>query len=219
MPASMKRRALRGTMPSHSRWGSPCTWQRKPSSAYFSARTMPDLASRSEATTSWVLFPMEETIPIPVTTTRRIATPSPCLLPAAPPRMRPGANPGAPLWRPGAVSCGCGLFTTLEQSDAKVGGGVDYLSVRLHDPVGNRQFQLAQDHTFQIDHVLHGPGRGNDHAGKFHLADAERAAFARGAEPAEEEARQLPQRIESQAAGHDWVALEVAGPQPFEHGI
>ena len=36
------------------------------------ACTMPDLASRSEATTSWVLLPIEETIPMPVTTTRLI---------------------------------------------------------------------------------------------------------------------------------------------------
>jgi hypothetical protein len=34
---------------------------------------MPDLASRSEAVTSSVLLPIEDTIPIPVTTTRRIA--------------------------------------------------------------------------------------------------------------------------------------------------
>ena len=35
--------------------------------------TMPDLASRSEASTSCVLFPMDETMPMPVTTTRLIA--------------------------------------------------------------------------------------------------------------------------------------------------
>jgi hypothetical protein len=34
---------------------------------------MPDLASRKEASTSWVLLPMDETMPIPVTTTRLIA--------------------------------------------------------------------------------------------------------------------------------------------------
>jgi hypothetical protein len=37
------------------------------------AFTMPDFASRSEARTSWELLPMLDTIPIPVTTTRRIA--------------------------------------------------------------------------------------------------------------------------------------------------
>jgi hypothetical protein len=34
---------------------------------------MPDLASRKLANTSWVLLPMDETIPIPVTTTRLIS--------------------------------------------------------------------------------------------------------------------------------------------------
>jgi hypothetical protein len=31
---------------------------------------MPDFASRNEASTSWALLPIEDTIPIPVTTTR-----------------------------------------------------------------------------------------------------------------------------------------------------
>src|SRR5471032_62694 len=77
MPASIKRRALRGTCASQSRCGCPCTWQRKPSSAYFSARTMPDFASRSDASTSWQLFPIEETMPMPVTTTRLMRKTSP----------------------------------------------------------------------------------------------------------------------------------------------
>src|SRR6201993_479078 len=62
--------ARRSIAPSGSSVGAPCTWQRKPSSAYFSAREMPDLASRRLARTSWVLLPMDETMPIPVTTTR-----------------------------------------------------------------------------------------------------------------------------------------------------
>jgi hypothetical protein len=33
---------------------------------------MPDLPSRKDASTSWVLLPIEETTPIPVTTTRLI---------------------------------------------------------------------------------------------------------------------------------------------------
>ena len=64
--------ARRSTASLGSSVGAPCTWQRKPSSAYLSARTMPDLASRSDATTSCVLLPMDETMPIPVTTTRFI---------------------------------------------------------------------------------------------------------------------------------------------------
>src|ERR1700686_5527701 len=62
--------ARRSTASLGSSVGAPCTWQRKPSSAYLSARTMPDLASRNDATPSCVLLPMDETMPIPVTTTR-----------------------------------------------------------------------------------------------------------------------------------------------------
>src|SRR5436190_17310390 len=216
----MKRRALRGTMPSHSMCGSPCTWQRNPSSAYLSARTMPDLASLSEASTSWVLFPIEETTPMPVTTTRRIKPPSPRLLP--PPRHeqgreRPPASCAAPMY--GTLLRGCGLFSPLEQSDAQVGSGIDDLPVRLHDAVGNRQLQLAQDHALQIDHVLHRLGGGNHHACEFDLAHAERAALAGRPEPAAKEAGQLPKRIEPQAPGHDGITLEVARPQPIQHGI
>src|SRR3569833_642539 len=48
------------------------TWQRKPISAYWGAATAPDFASRREASTSLALEPIEETMPIPVTTTRRM---------------------------------------------------------------------------------------------------------------------------------------------------
>src|SRR5580658_6866586 len=71
-PPPRKRMARRSTEPLGSSVGAPCTWLRKPSSAYFSARTTPDLASRSDASTSCALLPMDETMPIPVTTTRLI---------------------------------------------------------------------------------------------------------------------------------------------------
>jgi hypothetical protein len=38
--------------------------------------TMPDLPSRKEASTSWVLLPMDETMPIPVTATRLMSHPT-----------------------------------------------------------------------------------------------------------------------------------------------
>ena len=71
-PPPRKRMARRSTDSPGSSVGAPCTWQRKPSSAYLSARTMPGFASRNEASTSCVLLPMDETMPIPVTTTRLI---------------------------------------------------------------------------------------------------------------------------------------------------
>src|SRR6185437_14187452 len=72
-PPPRNRMARRSTESAGLSVGAPCTWQRKPSLAYSSARLMPDLASRKLARTSWVLLPMDETMPIPVTTTRLIA--------------------------------------------------------------------------------------------------------------------------------------------------
>ena len=129
--------------------------------------------------------------------------------PTASPRTRARAASGscaAPwhsLTRPRVV-------LPLEQSDTQIGSGIDDLPVRLHDAVGNRQLQLAQDHALQIDHILHGLGGGSHHACEFDLAHAQRAALAGCAEPAKEEAGELPQRIEPEAARHDGIALEVA---------
>src|SRR6185436_11192953 len=182
----MKRRALRGFMPSHSSCGSPCTWQRKPSSAYFSARTMPDLPSLSEARTSWVLFPIEETMPMPVTTTRLIGKPflaSSC-------RCASGTN-SEPL-QAASSSRSRRLLTRFEQPDAQVGGCVDHLAVRSHDAIGDRELQPAQDYPLQVHDVLYAFDGRKHHAGKLHLADPQCAAPARRAEPAEKEAGQLP---------------------------
>src|SRR6478735_787915 len=137
----MKRFGLRGTMASQSSLGSPCTWHLNPSSAYFSARTMPDLPSRKEAVTSWVLFPIEETIPIPVTTTRLINEPlqlhpvgahasygalfGPCQSAPAP------INP-APIKVSGRRR---GRLAGLEQANAHVGRGVDDLAVGFQGSV------------------------------------------------------------------------------------
>ena len=98
--------------------GAPCTWQRKPSSAYFSARTMPDLASRRDASTSWVLFPIEETMPMPVTTTRLIAESSPRLVVPLALRHAAEASSRAIEHR----SRRRRLLARFEQADAQVGG-------------------------------------------------------------------------------------------------
>ena len=66
--------ARRSTVPDGSSVGAPWTWQRKPCCANDSEREMPDFASRRLASTSWVLLPIDETIPIPVTTTRLITS-------------------------------------------------------------------------------------------------------------------------------------------------
>src|SRR4029078_829110 len=62
-----------------------------------------------------------------------------------------------------------------------------------------------------IDHVLHG----RQHlAGELELAQTQRPALARRAEPAKEKAQQLPERIKAEAAWHHRIALEVAGEEP-----
>ena len=73
---------------------------------------------------------------------------------------------------------------------------------------------LRAHHALEVDAVddlLHG----RQHlAGKFDFAQAERAAAAGRAQPAEEEADHLPQRVEAEAARHHRVALEVAEEKP-----
>src|ERR1035437_2347453 len=72
----MKRSSLRSISSSRFTRIGPCTCERKPSAWYSSENSMPLRPSRSEASTSALLVPMLETIPIPVTTTRRMALPS-----------------------------------------------------------------------------------------------------------------------------------------------
>src|SRR5262245_40375885 len=173
---------------------------------------MPDLASRNEARTSWVLLPIEDTIPIPVTTTRLIARPflaSSCRSSLCQTRTRRMTHP----------SQGCWLLAGCKEPDAKIGGSVDHLAVGLHHSVGNGKLQAAQDHPLQVDDVLHGLGCGHDHAGKLNLAHAQRPTLARRAEPAQKKAGKLPKRIEPQAARHHGVALEMAGEKPIERGV
>ena len=71
-PCERKRAARRSTRSVVSMFGEPQTWHLKPWSAKSWLKLMPERASRSDAVTSSALFPMEDTIPRPVTTTRLI---------------------------------------------------------------------------------------------------------------------------------------------------
>src|SRR4051812_35955852 len=55
--------------------GLPCTWQRKPCSAYSGAKLMPERPALSDSVTCSASLPIEETMPRPVITTRRMAGP------------------------------------------------------------------------------------------------------------------------------------------------
>src|SRR5215469_7486773 len=131
---------------------------------------MPERASRSEATTSCALLPMEDTMPMPVTTTR--------LMDGSPLRHRlpvpaQAGNAGgrgyvlpssamAPRKRAGAErSSGCdgllqhGGLLVDEETDLEVLRLEDELAVDLHVAVGDSEDQLAHDHALQVDVVAY----------------------------------------------------------------
>src|SRR5437879_2972348 len=120
VPWARNRAARRSIMASQSICGGACTWQRNPRSAYSGAATTPDLASRSDANTSLVLLPMEETTPIPVTTTRRML----------PSRLR-----GA---------------TAADEPDAEVLRGIDGVAIGFQNPVADPHDQPAVDNALHI---------------------------------------------------------------------
>src|SRR6202030_1436367 len=76
------------------------------------------------------------------------------------------------------------------------------------------QPQLRAHHALDVDAVPDLLDGRQNLAGKLHLAHAERAPVAARAEPAEEEAQELPERVEPEAARHYGVTLEVAGEEP-----
>src|ERR1700761_7041473 len=117
---------------------------------------MPDLASRSAAVTSLALLPIEETTPIPVTTTRRIK-----------------------------ASFRSAQFFRIEQTHAQVRRRVDRVPVGFEHAVRNTQNELAQNHPLQVDLVDDTLNLGRDLTGELHLADAKGAAFAGRAGPAQ----------------------------------
>src|SRR5215470_3988444 len=203
--------ARRSTTSWASSVGAPCTWQRKPSSAYLSARTTPDFASRRLARTSWVLLPMDETMPIPVTTTRLMIASS--------------AFSGAPRWkapRSGPGPARLRHFILLEQAHFQVERPVDHRVVGGQPAVRNAEHQFRPHHALHVDAVDDLLDVRKNLAGELELAKPERPAPPRRPQPAEEEAQHLPQRIDAEAAGHHRVALEMTGEKPevrlqFEH--
>src|SRR5215470_11698524 len=195
--------ARRSTTSSASSRGAPCTWQRKPSSAYLSARTTPDFASRRLARTSWVLLPMDETMPIPVTTTRLMIASS--------------AFSGAPRWkapRSGPGPARLRHFILLEQAHFQVERPVDHRVVGGQPAVRNAEHQFRTHHAFHVDAVDDLLDVRKNLAGELELAQAERPAPPFRSQPAEKEPQHLPQRIDAEAAGHHWIAFEMTREKP-----
>src|SRR5579885_326456 len=202
--------ARRSTIPAGSSAGAPWTWLRKPSSAYFPALTIPGFASRSEARTSWVLFPIAETMPIPVTATRLI--PQKLLLYAGHKGSRTAVL-GYPL-KGRRLRSGRGRLCAFEEAHSQIFGLVDARAVGLEPAVGDAKHKFAFKDSLQIDAVDDALHRRQDLVGKFDLSDAESPAAAGEAKPAEIEAKELPKRIKAKAAGHHRIALEMAAEEP-----
>src|SRR6202008_4124033 len=78
----------------------------------------------------------------------------------------------------------------------------------------NAKHELRAHHALDVDAVHDVLHRRQNLARELDLAHAERAALAGAADPTEEEAEQLPQRVEPQAARHHRVALEMAREKP-----
>src|ERR1700719_3875230 len=200
--------ARRSTLSLGSSVGAPCTWQRKPSSAYLSARTMPDLASRNDATTSCVLLPMDETMPIPVTTTRFMC--ASCEITCA-------------VCRSSLVRL---RLHVAEQADLEVGRAIDHRTVRREPAVGDAEHELGAHHALDVDavdDVLHGR---QDLAGEFQLPHAERAALAGRAQAARhhrvalEVAGEEPEvGFEIQHRAHQALAVFAASFRDFGNAV
>src|SRR5882724_7423725 len=190
--------------------GAPCTCERKPISAYLSARVMPYFASCRLASTSWVLLPMDETIPIPVTTTRLMIASSASW----------GAHPryhcAALMWGLAARLSGPGRLrgTVLEQRDFQVAHTIDNLAVRLEPAVRDAEHEFGPHHALDVDPIDELPDGRQHLAGQLDLARADGAATAGRSGPAEEESNHLPQGVEAETAGHHRVTLEMAGEKP-----
>src|ERR1700731_2681336 len=141
---------------------------------------MPDLASRKEASTSWLLFPIEDTIPIPVTTTRLILQNS-CLT------SRPEAQVRGHLFkveRRPAEGSRQRWSSGLEQAHPYVLGLIYACSIGFEPAVGDAEHQFGFEHAFQIHAIDNPPDGGQDLIGKFDLAHAERPAASGEAMPA-----------------------------------
>src|SRR4051794_10721259 len=102
----------------------------------------------------------------------------------------------------------------LEQADPEVLGLVDPPAIGLEPSVGDAEDELGAEDALEV-HAVDDLFHARQHLiRKLDLADAESAATAFEAEPAEVEAAKLPERIEAKAPRHDGIALEVTRKEP-----
>src|SRR3989344_1707309 len=101
-----------------------------------------------------------------------------------------------------------------ETMPAPVIGYIDFLAIRQQAGIANGHDQLALDDALDVDFVgdeLHVRAH---FARELDLARTQRTAPAGQLQPGQVKTDELPHGIEPQAAGHDRVALKVAGKEP-----
>src|SRR5689334_19503082 len=123
----MKRRSLRSINGWKSMSTAPATWLRMPRASYSGRNTMPLLPVCSEVRTVGRSVPMQETMPIPVTTTRRIKEPLTDFR----------------FTKYDQLNSETGV--RHEEPNAQAGGGVNDLAVDRNGAVGNAHHELALD--------------------------------------------------------------------------
>src|SRR5690242_5543264 len=123
----MKRVVRRSSTSNGSILGAPWTWQRKPSWAYSGAKTMPGLAAFRLSSTSAAVLPIEEMIPMPVTTTRLMLS---VLLASV-----PAADVG-------------------EQADPEILGLINKPAVGLHKALGDAKRDFGANDALYVDAVF-----------------------------------------------------------------
>src|SRR5690349_21458618 len=120
---------------------------------------MPERASRKEATTSCVVLPIDDTMPIPVTTARF---------------MLPGLSPRLSATR-ARRSADRRFHRTLEEPHSEVARAIDGVTVHFQPAVRNTQNKPGAQDPLQFDAVLNDFGRWKDHAGELHFCDRKRS--------------------------------------------
>src|SRR5262245_61977141 len=110
-----------------------------------------------------------------------------------------------------------------EQADLEIHCPIDDRAVCREPAVSDAKHKLAAHDPLDVDAVGHPLNRREHLAREFEFTQPERASPTGRAQPAQEEAKQLPKRIKTKAAGHHRIALEVAWEEPqvrlkVEHG-
>src|SRR5690554_2109312 len=180
----MKRRSLRSINSSRSISTTPATWLRKPRSAYSSLKRMPERPFLSASTTACASLPRHETMPRPVTTTRRME--------ASYLEIR-----------------GRG-----EQADPQVFRLINFTPIDRHRAIGNTEDQSPGNDALDMNVVGHLFGFRQNLTGEFHFTAAEGTTTSGMAKPTQVEAHQLPHGIQTQTTGHDRVTGKMAIKEP-----